>query len=115
MASIFTRIINKEIPATIVFEDDLVIAFKDINAAAPTHILIVPKKEIPSVNDVTSDDERVLGHMIVVAKQIAQEQGIAESGYRLLMNTGNDAGQEVMHIHLHVLGGRRLGPMLARG
>jgi histidine triad (HIT) family protein len=115
MASIFTRIINKEIPATIVYEDDLVIAFKDINPAAPVHILIVPKKEIPSVNDLISEDETVVGHMFLIAKQIAQEQGIAESGYRLLMNTGQDAGQEVLHIHLHLMGGRRLGPMLARG
>src|SRR5690349_7132769 len=114
MPSIFTRIINKEIPASIVYEDESVIAFKDINPAAPIHILIVPKKEIPSVNDVTTEDEAVLGHMMIVAKHLAQEQGIAESGYRLLMNTGQDAGQEVLHIHLHLLGGRPLGPMLAR-
>jgi histidine triad (HIT) family protein len=115
MASIFTRIINREIPAAIVYEDDTVIGFKDINPSAPVHILIVPKKEIPSVNDLAPEDETVLGHMFIVAKQIAQEQGVAESGYRLLMNTGQDAGQEVFHIHLHLMGGRRLGPMLARG
>lgn len=115
MASIFTRIINRELPSTIVYEDDVVIAFKDINPSAPVHILIVPKKEIPSVNDVTVEDEAVMGRLFVVAKQIAQEQGIAESGYRLIMNTGYDGGQEVTHVHLHLLGGRRLGPMLAKG
>ncbi len=115
MASIFTRIINREIPAEIVYEDDQVIGFKDINPHAPVHILIVPKKEIPSINDVTSEDEAVLGRLLVAAQQIAKEQGIAESGYRLLVNTGHDAGQEVQHIHVHLLGGRRLGPMLSRG
>jgi histidine triad (HIT) family protein len=115
MTSVFTRIINREIPATIVYEDEFVIGFKDINPIAPVHILIVPKKEIPSVNEVVPEDEAILGRMFLVAKQIAQEQGIAASGYRLLMNTGHDAGQEVFHMHLHLIGGRRLGPMVARG
>jgi histidine triad (HIT) family protein len=115
MTSVFTRIINHEIPATIVYEDEFVIGFKDINPIAPVHILIVPKKESPSVNDVAPEDEAILGRMFLVAKQIAQEQGIAASGYRLLMNTGHDAGQEVFHMHLHLIGGRRLGPMVARG
>jgi histidine triad (HIT) family protein len=115
MPSIFTRIINKEIPATIVYEDERVIAFKDINPAAPIHILIVPKKEIASINEVTPTDEALLGHLFVIAKQVAHEQGIAESGYRLIVNTGDDGGQEVPHIHLHLMGGRKLGPMLARG
>jgi histidine triad (HIT) family protein len=114
MSSIFTRIINREIPATIVYEDDQVIAFKDINPAAPVHILIVPKKEITSINEVTPADEAVMGHLFIVAKQVASEQGIAESGYRLIVNTGENGGQEVPHIHLHLMGGRKLGPMLAR-
>jgi histidine triad (HIT) family protein len=114
MTTIFSRIIAKEIPADIVFQDDRVTAFRDINPQAPTHILIVPNKEIPSANDVTEADEAVLGHMLVVAKQIAEQQGIASSGYRLLINCGEHGGQEVYHLHLHLLGGRPLGPMLTR-
>ncbi|HLV33853.1 MAG TPA: HIT domain-containing protein, partial [Spirillospora sp.] len=91
-----------------------VTAFRDINPQAPTHILIVPNKEIPTANDVTDADEAVLGHMLVVAKQIAEQEGIASSGYRLLINCGEHGGQEVYHLHLHLLGGRPLGPMLAR-
>ncbi|NWF70414.1 MAG: histidine triad nucleotide-binding protein [Chloroflexi bacterium] len=115
MPSVFTRIIQRELPAAIVFEDERVIAFKDINPAAPVHILIVPKKEIASINDVTQADEALLGHMFIVAGQVAREQGVAESGYRLLLNNGRDAGQEVFHLHLHLIGGRRLGPMVLRG
>jgi histidine triad (HIT) family protein len=114
MSTIFSRIIAKEIPADIVFQDDRVTAFRDINPQAPTHILIVPNKEIPTANDVTDADEAVLGHMLVVAKQIAEQEGIASSGYRLLINCGEHGGQEVYHLHLHLLGGRPLGPMLAR-
>ena len=114
MTTIFSRIIAKEIPADIVFQDDRVTAFRDINPQAPTHILIVPNKEIPSANDVTDTDEAVLGHMLVVAKQIAEQQGIASSGYRLLINCGEHGGQEVYHLHVHLLGGRQLGPMLMR-
>jgi histidine triad (HIT) family protein len=114
MSTIFSRIIAKEIPADIVFQDDRVTAFRDINPQAPTHILIVPNKEIPTVNDVTEADEAVLGHMLVVAKRIAEQQGIASNGYRLLINCGEHGGQEVYHLHLHLLGGRPLGPMLTR-
>ncbi len=114
MSTIFSRIIAKEIPADIVFQDDRVTAFRDINPQAPTHILIVPNKEIPTANDVTDADEAVLGHMLVVAKQIAEQQGIASKGYRLLINCGEHGGQEVYHLHLHLLGGRPLGPMLSR-
>jgi histidine triad (HIT) family protein len=114
MSTIFSRIIAKEIPADIVFQDDRVTAFRDINPQAPTHILIVPNKEIPTANDVTDADEAVLGHMLVVAKQIAEQEGLASSGYRLLINCGEHGGQEVYHLHLHLLGGRPLGPMLAR-
>ena len=114
MASVFTRIINGELPARIVFQDDRVIAFHDIHPLAPVHILIVPVKEIPTVDDVTPEDEAVLGHMFVVARQVARELGIGESGYRLLVNCRHDGGQEVYHLHMHLLGGKRLGPMLAK-
>lgn len=114
MSTIFTKIINKEIPADIVFQDERVTAFKDINPQAPTHILIVPNKEIPTVDDVTEADEALLGHLFVVASQIAREQGIAESGYRLIINCRDDGGQEVYHLHMHLMGGRKLGPMLMK-
>jgi histidine triad (HIT) family protein len=114
MSTVFNRIIAREVPADIVYQDDRVTAFRDINPKAPVHILIVPNKEIPTVNDVTDADEAVLGHMLVIAKQVAQQQGIAGSGYRLLINCGDHAGQEVYHLHLHLLGGRPLGPMLTR-
>jgi len=114
MSTIFKKIIDKEIPADIVYEDDLVLAFKDINPQAPTHILIIPKKEIATVNDVTEADEQRLGRLFVVAAKIAKEQGIATSGYRLIVNVNQDGGQEVFHLHMHLIGGRPLGPMLAR-
>lgn len=114
MTTVFSRIIAGELPADIVFQDDRVTAFRDINPQAPTHILIVPNKEIPTVNDISHDDEAVLGHMLIVAKLIAEQQGIASSGYRLLINCGEHGGQEVYHLHLHLLGGRPLGPMLTR-
>jgi histidine triad (HIT) family protein len=112
--TIFSKIIRKEIPAQIVYQDDLVTAFRDINPQAPTHILIVPNKLIPTVNDVTAEDELALGRLFTVAKRIAEQEGIAESGYRLLVNCNRDAGQEVYHLHMHVFGGRPLGPMLAK-
>jgi len=114
MPTIFSKIIAHEIPSEIVYQDDRVTAFKDIHPIAPVHILIVPTKEIATVDDVTEEDEALLGHMIVVAKQIARDQGIHESGYRLLINCKGDAGQEVFHLHIHLLGGRNLGPMLAK-
>lgn len=114
MSTIFSKIIAKEIPADIVYEDDRVLAFKDINPQAPVHILIIPKKEIPTVNDVTEADEVTLGRLFIVAAKIAAEQDIADSGYRLMVNVNNDGGQEVFHLHMHLLGGRNLGPMLSR-
>lgn len=114
MTTIFSKIIAREIPAEIVYQDDQVTAFKDIHPIAPAHILIVPNREIATVNDVTPEDEQMLGHMFTVAKEIAQQMGITESGYRLLINCNQDAGQEVFHLHMHLLGGRKLGPMLAR-
>ncbi|MFO7322699.1 MAG: histidine triad nucleotide-binding protein [Chloroflexota bacterium] len=114
MSTIFSKIIAREVPANIVYQDDRVTAFHDINPAAPVHILIVPNKEIPTMNDATPEDEGVLGHMLLVAAQIAREHNIAESGYRLIINTNADGGQEVFHLHLHLLGGRPLGPMVQR-
>lgn len=114
MSTIFSKIIAKEIPADIVYEDDLVLAFKDIAPQAPVHILIIPKKEIPTVNDVTEADELALGRLFTVAAKIAKEQNIADSGYRLIINCNEDGGQEVFHLHMHVLGGRKLDPMLAK-
>ncbi|QKJ47849.1 purine nucleoside phosphoramidase [Proteus vulgaris] len=107
--TIFSKIIRGEIPANIVFQDDTVTAFRDISPQAPTHILIIPNKLIPTVNDVTAEDEQVLGHLFVVAAKIAQQEGIAEDGYRLVMNCNKHGGQEVFHIHMHLLGGKPLG------
>ena len=111
--TIFSKIIRKEIPADIVYQDDLVTAFRDISPQAPTHILIIPNKVIPTVRDVESEDEVVLGRLFTVAARIAREEGIADGGYRLIVNCGDDGGQEVYHIHMHLLGGRRLGRMLS--
>lgn len=110
--TIFSKIIRHEIPADIVYEDDRVTAFRDISPQAPTHILIIPNKLIPTINDAMEQDELMLGHMIVVAAKIAKQEGIDESGYRLIMNCNKDAGQEVFHIHMHLLGGKNLGRLL---
>ncbi len=114
MSTVFSKIIAREIPADIVYEDELVLAFKDIAPAAPVHILIIPKREIATVNDITPDDEPALGRMFTVARQIAQDAGIAADGYRLIVNCNHHGGQEVWHLHMHLVGGRRLGRMLAR-
>jgi histidine triad (HIT) family protein len=114
MATIFTKIINGEIPADIIYQDEHITAFKDINPKAPVHVLIVPNKEIPTVDDVEDADIDVLGRMFVAAKKIARDAAIASSGYRLIINCRDDGGQEVYHLHMHLLGGRSLGPMLAR-
>ena len=112
--TIFSKIIRREIPAQIVYQDELVTAFRDINPQAPTHILIIPNKLIPTVNDITPEDEPMLGRLFTVAKLVAEQEGIAESGYRLLINCNRDAGQEVFHLHMHIFGGRPLGPMLTK-
>ena len=114
MPTIFSKIIEGELPADIVFKDDQVTAFKDISPQAPVHILIVPNKEIPTVNDITEQDEQLIGHMVTTAKKIAAQEGVAENGYRLLINCNQDGGQEVFHLHMHLFGGRPLGPMLVR-
>lgn len=102
---IFCKIISGDIPSTNVFRDEQVTAFRDINPASPTHVLIVPNKHIDSVNMLIVDDEPLIGHLFTVAKQLAAQEGIAEDGYRLIVNTGAGAGQTVHHIHLHLLGG----------
>ena len=114
MSTIFSKIIKGEVPADVVYRDDLVICFRDINPVAPTHVLIVPNREIPTVNDFEDGDEQLIGHMVLVAGRIAREEGIAESGYRLIFNCNRDGGQEVMHVHLHLMGGRRMGSMVMR-
>ena len=105
---IFCKIIAKEIPGDILYEDEQVMAFRDIQPAAPIHVLVVPKKHIPSINEATEEDERLLGHLHLVAKKIAQKEGIAERGYRLVINTGKEGGQVIFHIHLHLMGGKKL-------
>lgn len=110
--TIFSKIIRKEIPADVVYQDDLVTAFRDINPRAPSHILIIPNKLIPTVNDIEQEDEIVMGRMFTVARKLAKEEGIDEDGYRLIMNCNSHGGQEVYHIHMHLVGGRPLGPML---
>lgn len=109
MSTLFTRIINREIPADIVYEDDRAIAFNDIDPQAPIHMLIVPKKEIPTINDISEEDEALVGHLYRIAAQLAHEKGIAEDGYRVVMNCNEYGGQSVYHIHLHMMGGRRMG------
>ncbi len=104
--TIFLRIIRREIPAEIEYEDDEIIAIKDINPQAPVHILIIPKKHIRTLNDLSEEDIPLIGKMTLVAKQLAAQKGIADSGYRLVWNCNRDAGQTVFHIHLHLLGGR---------
>lgn len=111
--TIFSKIIRREIPSDILFQDELVTAFRDISPQAPSHILIVPNVLIPTANDVKAEHEAALGRMITVASKIAKQEGIAEDGYRLIINCNQHGGQEVYHIHLHLVGGRPLGPMLA--
>lgn len=114
MSTIFSKIISGEMDADIVYQDELVTAFRDINPAAPTHILIVPNKEIPTIDDLSEEDEQVAGRMFLVASRIAREEGIAEDGYRLIVNCRDHGGQEVYHLHMHLIGGRPLGPMIVR-
>ncbi|MDX1513295.1 MAG: histidine triad nucleotide-binding protein [Gammaproteobacteria bacterium] len=114
MSTIFSKIIAGEAPADIVYRDDRVTAFRDINPAAPTHILVVPNKEIPTVNDLEEEDAALVGHMVLVARRLAREEGIAERGYRLIINCNEEGGQVVFHLHLHLLGGRPLGAMVKR-
>lgn len=109
--TIFSKIIRREIPADILYQDDLVTAFRDISPQAPTHVLIIPNVLVPTAADVTSDHEAALGRLFTVAAKIAEMDGLKQ-GYRLIVNCGRHGGQEVYHLHMHLLGGRPLGPML---
>jgi len=107
--TIFSKIIKKEIPADVVYEDDNILAFRDINPQAPIHILIIPKIEIPTVRELNGVEHGVLlGELVDAANKIARDEGISEDGFRLVFNCGNDGGQEVYHLHLHLLGGRKM-------
>ncbi|TKB44842.1 purine nucleoside phosphoramidase [Thalassotalea mangrovi] len=111
--TIFSKIIRQEIPTELLYQDELVTAFRDISPRAPTHILIVPNMLIPTINDIKSEHELTLGRMVVIAKKLAAQEGISEDGYRLIFNCNQHGGQEVFHIHMHLLGGKPLGPMLS--
>jgi histidine triad (HIT) family protein len=108
MPTLFTRIVNREIPAKIVYEDDQCLAFEDIAPKAPTHVLLIPKKEIASLDALTAEDAGLLGHMMMVVQKLARDLGVADGGYRLIANTGANGGQTVDHLHFHILGGRAL-------
>lgn len=114
MATIFTKIIEREIPASIVYENEKVLAFKDINPQAPIHILVVPKKEIPTVNDIKAEDRELIGEMYLAIGEITKELGVQEEGYRVITNCNQYGGQEVFHLHFHIMAGEPLGPMRAR-
>lgn len=109
METIFSKIIRKEIPADIVFENDRILAFKDIHPVAPVHIVIIPKKEITSLATIGEEDKELIGEILFVIKQLAEKEGIAESGYRVVTNSGEDSTREVEHLHFHLIGGKRLG------
>lgn len=113
MATIFTKIINREIPATIVYENDKVLAFKDINPLAPIHILVIPKKEIPTINDIKEEDKELIGEIFLAIGKIVKDLGIDKEGYRVVANCNEYGGQEVFHLHYHILGGKKLGTTLA--
>ena len=112
--TIFSKIIRKELPSDMLYQDELVTAFRDISPRLPTHVLIVPNRHIPTIDDVTADDEAALGRMLTVARKIARDEGIHENGYRLIINCGEHGRQEVPHIHMHLLGGEDVGPLIAR-
>ena len=112
--TVFSKIVAGEIPADIVYQDDLVTAFRDISPQAPVHVLVVPNHPIATADDVGEEHEAVLGRMFTAAARIAREEGIARSGYRLIVNCREHGGQEVYHLHMHLVGGRPLGPMLTR-
>ena len=107
--TLFEKIIAREIPAEIVYEDDRVLAFRDIKPQAPVHVLLVPRKPIPRIAESSPEDQSVLGHLLLKAAEIAAKLGLKESGYRLVINSGPDGGESVPHLHCHILGGRRMG------
>jgi histidine triad (HIT) family protein len=105
---IFCRIAAGEIPADLVYEDDLVVGFRDLNPQAPTHVLLIPRKHIASINELQPEDEAIIGRLYAAAAKVAAQEGFAESGYRTVINCNDDGGQTVFHVHLHLLGGRRM-------
>lgn len=113
MGTIFTKIINREIPADIIYENDNIIAFKDINPQAPIHILVVTKKEIPTINDICPEDRVLIGEAYTAIGEIAKNLGVSEDGYRVITNCNTYGGQEVFHLHFHLLAGKPLGPMIS--
>jgi histidine triad (HIT) family protein len=108
MNCLFCKISNDELPAKVIFKDNDIIAFHDISPQAPTHILIIPRKHIATMNDTNAQDEQILGKMVITAKKLAYDEGLSDAGYRLVINTNADGGQAVYHIHLHLLGGRQM-------
>lgn len=106
---IFCKIIKKELPSEPVYEDNEILAFKDINPVAPVHILVIPKKHLNSINDLSAQDAQVIGNIFLIIKKLAAELGIADTGYRVVVNTGADGGQQVGHLHYHLIGGKPLG------
>jgi histidine triad (HIT) family protein len=108
MKTLVEKIIAREIPAAIVYEDDLVLAFRDINPQAPTHVLIVPKKVIPRIAEAKTTDQQLLGHLLLKAAEVADKAGLKEGGFRLVINNGADGGETVAHLHVHILGGRHM-------
>jgi histidine triad (HIT) family protein len=106
---LFCKIAKKEIPSTVVYEDDRALAFRDINPVAPTHVLVIPRVHVSTINDVLPEHEADMGHLLLVAAEVARLEGLTERGYRAVMNCGAEAGQSVFHVHLHVVGGRPLG------
>ncbi|MDG1356875.1 MAG: histidine triad nucleotide-binding protein [Akkermansiaceae bacterium] len=106
--TLFEKIADREIPADIVYEDDQCICFRDINPQAPVHLLIVPRKPITRISETTDHDANILGHLLLTANKVSKQEGFAESGFRTVINNGNDGGEEVPHLHLHILAGRKL-------
>lgn len=106
--TLFSRIIDGEIPGEFVYQDEHVVAIRDINPAAPVHVLVIPRKPVPSLNEMTPDDHALAGHLLLKAAEIARQEGVAESGYRVVINTGQEGGQTVPHLHVHVLGGSQM-------
>jgi histidine triad (HIT) family protein len=106
--TLFEKIVDREVPATIVYEDDLVLAFRDIKPQAPTHVLVIPKKPIPRIAEANPEDHKVLGHLLLKAAEVANQLGLTQSGFRLVFNNGPDAGEAVPHLHCHIIGGRKM-------
>ena len=110
---LFCKIINKEIPSTVVYEDDEILAFRDIHPVTPVHVLVIPKKHITSLVDLKQEDEAIIGRIYTVINEIAKKEGILDKGFRVIVNCGEDGGQEVKHLHFHLLGGKKLGTKIA--